>query len=376
VTIGATVGLMLVLQPHANLATVALGLLLVVTVCAIRWGSGPALLAAMLAGSCLNYFFIPPVRTWNIAHPQDWVAFLAFFAAALLVGQLSSRAQRQAIEAEERRQQVESLYEQLKRAFEEASEAESLRRSEKLKTALLDTVTHDLRTPLTSIKASVTTLLGAGEQGQVSLGAEARRELLDVINEETDRLNRLVEEMMQLAKVEAGALPLERVAISAQEVVHTALDRAEPLLSHHRVEVAIPQGLEPLLVDASLISGVVFELVQNAAKYSPQGSSIEVAVRRSIDASMEISVSDEGPGVPPRLRTRIFEKFFRASEASDRRGFGLGLAIARGIVEAHGGRIWMEDAAQGRGSKVSFTVPCQSGAQSNAGELSAHTRSG
>src|ERR1051326_2621841 len=207
---------MLLLQPHANLATVALGLLLVVTVCAIRWGSGPALLAALFAGLCLNYFFIPPVRTWNIAHPQDWVAFLVFFAVALLVGQLSSRAQRQAIEAEERRREIENLYEQLKHAFEEASEAESLRRSEKLKTALLDAVTHDLRTPLTSIKASVTTLLGAGERADVSLGAEAHRELLDVINEETDRLNRLVEEMMQLAKVEAGALPMERVAISAQ----------------------------------------------------------------------------------------------------------------------------------------------------------------
>ena len=215
----ATVWLMVALQQHANLATVALGLLLVVTLCAIRWGSGPAVLSAFAAGLCLNYFFIPPVRTWNIAHPQDWVAFLVFFAVALLVGQLSSRAQRQALEAEERRLEIENLYQQLKHAFDEASEAESLRRSEKLKTALLDAVTHDLRTPLTSIKASVTTLLGAAGEHSTPLEPDASRELLDVINEETDRLNRLVEEMMQLAKVEAGALPLERAAVSAQEII-------------------------------------------------------------------------------------------------------------------------------------------------------------
>lgn len=364
---------MLAIQPHANLATVALGLLLVVTVCAIRWGSGPALIAALLAGLCLNYFFIPPVRTWNIAHPQDWVAFLVFFAAALLVGQLSSRAQRQAIEAEARRREIEGLYEQLKRAFEEASEAESLRRSEKLKTALLDAVTHDLRTPLTSIKASVTTLLGAGEPPAVALRPDARRELLDVINEETDRLNRFVEEMMQLAKVEAGALRLDRGPVSADDIVQAALDRAEALLVGRRVEIAIAPALPPLLVDAASVSGVIFELLQNATKYSPHGTSIDISARRSGDGVIEICVTDQGRGVPPRLRTRVFEKFFRDAELGDGRGFGLGLAIARGIVEAHGGRIWMEDGPQKRGTAVLFTVPCEIGAQGHAGELSAHT---
>jgi K+-sensing histidine kinase KdpD len=370
----AAVVVMLAFQPHANLATVALSLLLVVTVCAIWWGSGPGVLAAFCAGLCLNYFFIPPLHTWNIAHPQDWIAFLVFIATALLVGQLSSRAQRQAVEAEQRRQQIEDLYDQLKRAFEEASEAESLRRSEKLKTALLDSVTHDFRTPLTSIKASVTTLLGAGDRQSIALQPDARRELLDVINEETDRLNRFVEEMMQMAKLEAGALPLECAPVSTQEIIQAALDRAEPLLSSHRVEIAVQPGLPALLVDASLISGVVFELIRNASKYSPAGSSIGIAARRRDGGTIEITVSDEGPGVPQRLRTRVFEKFFRAPEMGDGRGFGLGLTIARGIVEAHGGRIWMEDGPHKRGNAVWFTVPCQSGARSDAGELSAHTR--
>jgi two-component system sensor histidine kinase KdpD len=371
----AAVLLLLAFQPHANLATVALSLLLIVTMCAIRWGSGPGFLAALCAGLCLNYFFIPPLRTWNIAHPQDWIAFLVFIATALLVGQLSSRAQSQAIEAEQRRSEIEDLYDQLKRAFEEASEAESLRRSEKLKTALLDSVTHDLRTPLTSIKASVTTLLGTGDQQSLVLQPDARRELLDVINEETDRLNRFVEEMMQMAKVEAGVLPLDCAPVSAQEIIQAALDRAEPLLSRHRVEIAVPPGLPPLLVDASSIAGVIFELLQNASKYAPAGSSIDIAARRSDGEMVDITVADEGPGVPHGLRTRVFEKFFRVTAMGDGRGFGLGLTIARGIVEAHGGRIWIEEGPNKRGSAVSFTVPCQSGARSDAGELSAHTRS-
>ena len=373
----AVVFLMLAVQPHATLATVSLALILAVTVCAILWGSGPALLAAISAGLSLNYFFIPPLRTWTIARTQDWIAFLAFVATALLVGQLSSRAQRQAEAAEQRRQEIERLYEQLKRAFEEASEAETLRRSEKLKTALLDAVTHDLRTPLTSIKASVTTLLGPAAQPAVALDPEAQRELLEVIDEETDRLNRFVEEIMQLARVEAGALQLHCSPVAVQEIIQAALDRAEALVVDHRVEIAVDSDLPPLLVDPASISGVVFELLQNAAKYSPPRTSILVTARRGSPASaVEIGVKDEGPGIPHHLRTRVFEKFFRASEGAEGRGFGLGLAIARGIVEAHGGRIWIEDGPQRGGNAIWFTVPSQPGVVSDGKQLSAHTRGG
>jgi len=371
--VAATVWLLLLRSP--NLATVAVVLVLVVTICAIRWGSGPALLAALAGGLCFNYFFIPPVRTLTIAHPQDLIAFVVFVATALLVGQLSSRAQRQAEAAEERRQEIERLYEQLKVAFEEASEAETLRRSEKLKTALLDAVTHDLRTPLTSIKAAVTTLLGSAGESMTSLHPDAKSELLEVINEETDRLNRFVEEMMQLAQVEAGALPMEAAPVPVQEIVQNALDRAAALLEHHAVEVRLDSRLPPLLVDAASIGGVVFELLQNAAKYSPPGSGIHVIARAGDGGLAEIGVEDEGTGIPKHLRTRVFDKFFRAPASHEGRGFGLGLAIARGIVEAHAGRIWVEDANGKRGTAVWFTVPCQT-AVARADNVSAHTRSG
>ncbi len=355
------VSLLIAIRQAVNLTTVALALVLLVTLTAIALGSGPALLTSLLALLSFNYFFIPPIHTWTIGEPQNWVAFGIFVVTALTVGQLSSRHKQRAQEAESRRLEIEKLYQELRRAFEEASEAETLRRSEQLKTALLDAVTHDLRTPLTSIKASVTTLLGAGngELGGV-LDTEARRDLLLVINEESDRLDRFVEEMMAVARIEGGQLRLLRAPASVHDVVSTAIERAATPLQSHPVEITIADPLPPLLVDAPTISAVVFELVENAAKYSPAGHPIHVTAKHGEGAWIEIAVEDEGPGVPPSLRTRVFEKFFRAPGVPrGQQGFGMGLAIARGIVEAHGGRIWLETGRNGQGAVVRFTVPCQ-----------------
>jgi len=150
----SAVALVLVqVRVHVNLATACLVLVLAVMATASVLGSGPALLSALLATFVVNYFFIPPIYSWGIRDPQNWVAFAVFVICAVTVGQLSSRAKREASEAESRRLQIEKLYEELKRAFAEASQAEALRHSERLKSALLDAVTHDLRTPLTAIKA-------------------------------------------------------------------------------------------------------------------------------------------------------------------------------------------------------------------------------
>ncbi len=139
--------------------TVALALLLIVLLIATRFGSRPAYFASILAALCLNFFFLPPFNTLTIADPENWVALIVFMVIALVAGELSARAKTRAEEAEAGRREIERLYEELRGAFGRASQAEALRRSEQLKTALLDAVTHDLRTPLTSIKASVTTLL-------------------------------------------------------------------------------------------------------------------------------------------------------------------------------------------------------------------------
>ncbi len=346
----------LVLQPHANETSAGLALVLIVMLAAVRWGSGPALLGSLLALMGFNYWFVGPIG-WEISEPEDWIALLAFLITALVVGQLSSRAKQKAEESETRRRQLQRLYEELQDTFEQASEAQSLRRSEKLKTALLGAVKHDLRTPLTSIKGAATTLLRNLEWG--SLSPDVRRELLTVIDEESDRLNRFVEEMMELAQIEGGHLKLRRSPTSVGEIISTALDRAATLLDGRQVDVRIAEELPLLEVDAGTISGVVYELLENAARYSPRGTPIVVRAAQAEPAWVEMAVEDHGPGIAPEDREHIFEKFFRAPQAANTgHGFGVGLAIARGIVEAHGGRIWAES-ANGTGAILRFTVPCE-----------------
>jgi two-component system sensor histidine kinase KdpD len=337
-------------------------LLLVVLFVATRFGSRTAVLASIAGVFCFNFFFLPPVGTLTIADPDNWVALAAFLITAVTVGELSARSKRRAEEAEAGQREIERLYTELREAFERASEAEALRRSERLKSALLDAVTHDIRTPLTSIKASATTLLdelreSGGEAG--TLDAEGRREMLEVIDEEADRLNRFVESLLELARIEAGQLELRRRWGTVDEIIVSALERAEPLTRRHVVEVSIERELPVLRVDARAVAEVVYTLVDNAAKYSPAGLGIKVTASQ-VDEMMQLTVEDEGPGIPVALRERVFDKFFRATRINPGAapsGTGMGLAIARGIVEAHGGHIWIEDTGAGRGARVVLTLP-------------------
>lgn len=348
-----SVALLIAIRAHVNLTTVALLLILVVTAIATWAGRGPALLTSVLTLFAFNYYFIPPLHTFNIGHPQNWVAFAVFIISALLVGELSSVARKKAEEAETRRLKIEELYRDLQDAFEQASQAETLRRSEKLKTALLDAVTHDLRTPLTSIKASVTVLLDESNRS-----SEADREFLQVINEETDRLNRFVEEMVSLAKIEGGHLLLRRIPTSAEDIVNNAIDRA--INGRTPVAIDIPDTLPLVQVDAAAISQALYEILENAAKYSPPGATIRVTATNLANGSAEIAAENEGAPVPEQFRERVFEKFFRVPGShKTAHGFGMGLAIARGIVEAHGGKIWMNAGHNGQGTVVRFTVPCE-----------------
>lgn len=351
-----------------NSTTIALALLLAVLFIAARMESGPALVASVLAAFCFNFFFLPPFGTLHISEPENWVALVAFLLTAVVAGQLSARARRRAEEAEAGRLEIERLYEELRAAFERASHAEALRQSERLKSALLDAVTHDIRTPLTSIKASVTTLLdelrGKTYEGlRVALGAESRREMLEVIDEESDRLNRFVEGLIELARIEAGELRLRLRWGAVDEVVAAALTRAEPLTRDHRISVELEDELPVVRVDPHAVAEVVYTLVDNAAKYSPPGTTIRVAAARAEDDMILIAVEDEGRGIPPDVRERVFDKFFRATRDGDTggggrpAGTGMGLAIARGIVEAHGGRIRVEGRAGGVGARVVFTLP-------------------
>lgn len=343
-----TAGL-LTIDHHVNSTTVALAMLLVVLTLATFFGRNPALLASFAAMLCFNYYFLPPVRTWTIADPQNLIAWAAFTITAIVAGELSSYARRRATESDR-------LYTELQTAFEAATEAEALKQSEKLKSALLDAVTHDLRTPLTSIKASVTTLLDSeGGHRTIELKGAERAEFLNIINEETDRLNKFIEGMVALARVEAGSPDSRRTMSSVEEIVATALDRAEPLVRDHHVVLNLERELPLIRVDALAIAEVVYNLIDNAAKYSPTGTTIFVTARSHGD-SVIVSVSDQGPGIPEAMREHVFEKFVRL-DGTRSDGLGLGLAIARRIVEAQNGRIEIRAAEGGKGSRVVLTLP-------------------
>ena len=239
-------------------------------------------------------------------------------------------------------------------AFESASGAEAVRRSEKLKTALLDAVTHDMRTPLTSIKASVTMLIEENFRGpdRPSLDDTGRGELLEVINEEADRLNTFVESMVELAQIQSGQRQFQRTGVLPEEIIVAAARRAKAIKSTHKLSSSIQPGLPKLSVDPRALAEAIFNLLQNAANHSPAGSTIRISAEKA-NGSVRFAVEDEGTGIPKEEREAVFERFYRSSASAG--GLGMGLAIVRGIIEGHGGKIWVETGT--KGARLVFDLP-------------------
>ena len=352
-------------------------LLLAVLLIARWWGTGPALLASVCAALGFSYYFLPPVG-FGIEDPNDWVAFITFTVTAVVVGELAAQAEQRRLEAQEGRQKIERLYRQLEEAFERASEAEAARRNEQLKAALLDALTHNLRTPLTAIKAAVTALIGSRTDGHAGLSPENRTELLLVIDEESDRLNRFIEGLSAADRPGVAELRSRR-SVKLDQIVRDAQTRAETVTRHHHVRVDLDPTLPVLAVDAPAVAEVVYTLLDNASKYAAAGTTIRITSRLQDEHFARVEVVDEGPGVPPEVREQVFEKFFQIAgrEAVDpsRKGVGLGLGIARRLVEAQGGRIWIETPTTGLGTAVVLTLPVgSSDEQAPAQELVAAGR--
>ncbi|CAN5548045.1 N/A [soil metagenome] len=364
IAVGSVTAVTLALLPfrqYLNSTEVALTLLLIVLLASTLFGSRAGLSASIAGILVFNFFFLPPFYTLNIAGPENWAAFGAFIITAVIAGQLSGYARRRTEESEGRQRKIAALYEELKNAVDQVSEAEALRRSEKLKSALLDAVTHDLRTPLTSIKASVTTLLGDSEK--TDLDDDSRREFLEIINEETDRLNDFIEGMVGIAKVEADALDVARSLSSIEEILGNAVERAGSRLSAHTLEVFIQPDLPRFNVDAASISQVLYTLLDNAAKYSPSGSRVRVSAQLTPARKLRIVIEDQGKGISKIDRERVFDKFVRLGEddgLKGRSGLGLGLTIARGMVESQGGRVWIEDGSGEFVTRVVCELPAES----------------
>ncbi len=445
-----------------NNTTVALTLLLVIFGISAGWGLPEATIASLAAVLGFNYYFLPPVGSFEVQDPQNFVALIAFLVTSVMANQLSARAKRRTQEAVARRREVEGLYalsqslllsgsartasqdlvsrvvkilgvttaafhaklshetfrwgpddplisdEHLQadrdealvdrsrglaivpvrlggqalgnlgltgalpseavlnavaylvaigieraRTLEEAGRAEAARQSEVLKSALLDALAHDFKTPLTSIKAAVTSLLGQPHP-------EANRELMTIINEEADRLNRMVAEVLEMVRIEAGKLHLEKRAQEIGEIVGATLAELKPLLHDRFVEVRLQDALPAADADFDFVQQVLRQLLDNALKYSPPGSPLTISARAG-EGRIVVSVADRGSGIDEQEQLRIFDKFFRAREHRFRvPGTGMGLAIAKGVVEAHGGRIWVTS-EPGQGSVFSFSLPVHRG---------------
>lgn len=363
----AATGVLKLFGGRINSTTVALVLLLVILLIATAWGARPAVLASLLGVVCLNFFYLPPVGRFTIEAPDNWIALSAFLVTAVIAGQLSASAKHRAQEADAARAEIERLYQELQDTFEQSSQAKALKQSERLKSALLDAVTHDLRTPLTSIKASVTTLLDdlrgkTDDDERAALGVTDRQEMLEVINEEADRLDRFIEGLMEMARIEAGEMKLRPQWGSVEEILGATLKRAAPLTHLHRIETWLDDELPAVRLDERAVAEVVYTLIDNAAKYSPPGTRIRVGAEAGNNGTVRLVVEDEGPGIPVELRERVFDKFFRATRevettGSQPAGSGMGLAIAKGIVEAHGGRIWIEESEDIKGTRVVVVLP-------------------
>jgi two-component system sensor histidine kinase KdpD len=237
------------------------------------------------------------------------------------------------------------------RAVEQLSRTEADRQSERLKSALLDSITHNFRTPLTSIKASVTSLLSTRPpQGR------QQRELLEIMNEECDRLNKLVEDASEMSRLEAGEIELEFHAVPVQELIDAALANCKTSLLARNVNIQIPAGIPPVRADLTRAKEVLAHLLENANLYSEKDQSIVVSAENNGNFVL-FSVADHGPGIETMEQGLIFDKFYRGKDQrSVIQGTGMGLPISKAIVEAHGGTISVTSQLN-HGSVFTFTLP-------------------
>ncbi|MGB2589736.1 MAG: DUF4118 domain-containing protein [Candidatus Acidiferrum sp.] len=445
-----------------NQTTVALTFLLAILAVSAVWGMAVSVFMSITAVLAFNYFFLPPVGTFTIADPQNWVALFAFLVTAIVGSQLSARIRKEADESHQRRREIERLYkfsqkllaegnviqlmnaipdyivesfeggaaelflpqkdkfyrsgygsahfdeEKMKsvflrdegvveaqeglyfvpvrmgvrpigslgisgarlsrqtldavgslvaiaieraRAVEKLGETEAERQGERLKSALLDSIAHDFRTPLTSIKAATTSLLAAESQDPAQ-----KSELLTIINEECDRLNRLVEEAAEMSRLEAGEFELNLAATKIEDILQAALGQCSTALAGRNVELKVSPNLPAVRADLSRVKDALAHLIDNANIYSPKGQPITISAELTGDF-VTTSVADRGPGIDDFEQGMIFDKFYRGKDQRYLvRGTGMGLPIAKAIIAAHKGTISVTSQL-GHGSVFSFTLP-------------------
>jgi len=341
-------------RARTSTATDALALVVPVVVAAWAGGRIAALITAAVAACTLEVLFLPPYNTLKVDLVDDAVALGVFTVVALAVGTLVALEGERRLLAEQRAAEIERLYQEQRELLDAqdrlAEEAAYFQRLGDDRSALLRSVSHDLRTPLVTIRA-VTSDLREG----TTYDAGVRDELLDLVGDEAERLDRLVANLLSLSRIEAGSLTPERQAVPLDELLTTRVRKLNRVLRDVRVQVDVPFTLPLVDADYTLIDQVVTNLLENAARHSPEGGTVRVRAREH-DGWVEVSVSDQGPGVDPADRDRIFEPFRRGEGSTSS---GVGLAICKAIVEAHGGSIAVQAPSGGdrTGATFVFTLP-------------------
>ncbi len=441
---------------RANATTAALLLLLEVLAVAVLCGLREAVVISILAMAGLNYYFLPPIGTFTIADPKNWVALAVFLITAVTASKLSVEASKRAAEADRQRSEIQNLYSlsrdmllndspatitdsmnraaalfgirriafydlatrettggtdwdvpvrellasvaaggetvngaefsilpvrfgtkpigsmvleegtlspairesianllainhERAEATDRALAAEAARRNEEFKSALLDGLAHDLKTPLTAIRTCVTQLIDFPPRRP-----ETTAELLSIIDQESLRLQQTISEAVALARIESSKISMEIAEVSALELIHEALAGARDE-DHARYQLHVDPAIT-LHADRELLRQALKQIFENAWKYTPSASPIEISVRQTPTAIL-IGIADQGPGIAPEETERIFQKFYRGRRnRGSAEGTGMGLAIARGIVEAHGGKVRAENRPQG-GACFTVTMP-------------------
>src|ERR1700691_5233492 len=433
---------------HVNQTTVALTFLVMVQFAAFRWGLVYSVCLSIGCTLLYNYFFLPPIGSFTISDPQNWIALLAFLASAIVISRISESERRQAGVSEARRGEMERLYEfsnqllmeenlhdvashaprvvasifsfdavilyltendsaytsdprrnfvsleelraaarladgplprtdgvrivplvlgmrasgsiamkkeskvfsysdglydaiggllaialERSTALDRYSRVEAAREGERLRSALLDSVTHELRTPLTAIRAAATSLLS-----QPSLEESQRQEMFAILDEESARLDRLIGQAVEMAQLDTDGIEVRLKPQRLQEVIDMALEDCHALLRGRPVTVDLAPDMPPILLDRELIRRVLRHLLENAARYSPAGSPVRIGAALEAERLL-VSITDQGQGIDDAEQSYIFDKFYRGSRQRMLSGTGMGLAIAKAILRAHGGGI-------------------------------------
>ena len=339
--------------------------LAVVAVLGVLGGLWPTLVAAALSFLLVDFFFVPPVGTFTIDSEQDIVNLLAFVATAGLVGFLTARRRRALVRAEAlavrlrqaNLEQTEAAQQALRLARSE-ERIRALEETDRLRRDLLSNVSHELRTPLGTVLTESTNPLSPE-----AANPEADRRLR-TIADEARRLKALVDDMLDVAVIEAGMLELDLEPLRVADAIQAAAERLERLSPARQVAWDPDAGQVEALADWDRLGQVFDNLLVNADRFSPGDAPIRVDVGTDDSGLVWIRVRDDGPGIPPELRERIFDRFVRGETTptgARRVGTGLGLSIARGLVEAHGGTIAVEE-TDGTGAAFRFTLPRPRGA--------------